>query len=69
MNPITTFAATALVLFAIGQGIAAARADDAATLVPQDFLATSAGALDADAPILKPDTAAVQVGYDQAKRR
>ena len=41
MNSITTFFATALVLFAIGQGIAAARADGA----PQNVLSTSAGEL------------------------
>jgi hypothetical protein len=43
MNSITTFAAAALVLFAIGQGILAARADEA----PKNHLHNSAGELQA----------------------
>jgi hypothetical protein len=61
MNSITTFAAAALALFAIGQAIATVRADE----VPQNFLYTSAGELDANKAILeRPDIAGVQVVYN-----
>lgn len=63
MNSITTFAATALVLFAIGQAIAqpAAGAEGA----PDNFLYTSAGELEANAAILqRPDIKGVQVVYN-----
>jgi hypothetical protein len=65
MNSITTFAAAALVLFAIGQGIAAVRAEEAATPAPQNFLYTSSGELEANKSILeRPDIAGVQVVYN-----
>ncbi len=65
MNSITTFAAAALVLFAIGQGIAAVRAEETATATPQNFLYTSAGELEANRAILeRPDIAGVQVVYN-----
>lgn len=61
MNPIATFAATALVLFAFGQAVAAVRADEP----PRNFLYTSAGELEANAAIPKrPDIAGVQVVYN-----
>jgi len=49
MNSITTFAATALVLFAIGQGIAAVRADE----VPSTMLHTGPGVVETDAAMLQ----------------
>jgi len=65
MSSITTFAATALVLFAIGQGIAAVRAEETLPPAPQNFLYTTAGELEANATILeRPDIAGVQVVYN-----
>jgi len=60
MNSISTFAASAIVIFAFGQAIAANTPK-----APANFLYTSAGELESNAAILKrPDIEGVQVVYN-----